>query len=100
VGQPHVVELDDQKLIQTVKSELSDLVGIRAEPLAHRIFRWTNGFPQAEVGHLERIDEIEKQLPATIRLAGSSYRGIAIPDCIRQGRTAVQKLESIIKEQT
>jgi oxygen-dependent protoporphyrinogen oxidase len=99
-GQPHVVELDDQKLIQTVKSELSDLVGIRAEPLAHRIFRWTNGFPQAEVGHLERIDEIEKQLPATIRLAGSSYRGIAIPDCIRQGRTAVQKLESIIKEQT
>jgi oxygen-dependent protoporphyrinogen oxidase len=56
------------------------------------VFRWQNGFPQAEVGHLELIDEIERHLPANIALAGSSYRGIAIPDCIRQGRIAVQKI--------
>ena len=91
-GKPEVVEYDEERLLATVRKELSELLGIKAKPIAHKIFRWQNGFPQAEVGHLDLIDEIEKHLPANIALAGSSYRGIAVPDCIRQGRNAVQKL--------
>jgi oxygen-dependent protoporphyrinogen oxidase len=91
-GKPEVVEYDDDALINTVRHELLDLLQISALPVAHKIFRWQNGFPQAEVGHLELVDEIEKHLPANIALAGSSYRGIAVPDCIRQGRNAVQKI--------
>ncbi len=91
-GKPEIVEYDDEPLLALVRGELSSLLGILAEPQTYKIFRWPNGFPQAEVGHLDRIDEIEKVLPDGIVLAGSSYRGIAIPDCIRQGRTAVQKL--------
>ena len=91
-GCPEIVECDEEKLLSIVQRELSELLGISAKPVAHKVFRWQNGFPQAEVGHLQLIDEIEKLLPADIALAGSSYRGIAIPDCIRQGRTAVQRL--------
>jgi oxygen-dependent protoporphyrinogen oxidase len=91
-GKPEVVELDDENLLATVRGELSELLDITAGPAAHKIFRWQNGFPQAQVGHLELIDEIEKHLPANIALAGSSYRGIAVPDCIRQGREAIQKI--------
>jgi len=91
-GKPEVLAYNEEKLIAAVRDELSDLLGIRAEPKAYKIFRWANGFPQAEVGHLELIDQIEKHLPANIALAGSSYRGIAIPDCIRQGRNAVLKI--------
>jgi oxygen-dependent protoporphyrinogen oxidase len=86
------VEFDEEKLIDVVQQELRELLGISAEPQTHKVFRWENGFPQAEVGHLELIDEIESILPATIALAGSSYRGIAVPDCIRQGREAVKRL--------
>jgi len=95
-GKPEVVEYPDEKLIEIVRQELLDLLGISALPQVYKIFRWENGFPQAQVGHLDLIDEIEEHLPANITLAGSSYRGIAVPDCIRQGRDAVQK---IIKEQ-
>jgi oxygen-dependent protoporphyrinogen oxidase len=91
-GKPELVEFDEEKLIDVVRQELRELLGISAEPQTHKVFRWENGFPQAEVGHLELIDEIESILPATIALAGSSYRGIAIPDCIRQGREAVKRL--------
>jgi oxygen-dependent protoporphyrinogen oxidase len=91
-GKPDIVEYDDEALINTVRHELLELLKISAPPITHKIFRWQNGFPQAEVGHLELVDEIEKHLPANIALAGSSYRGIAVPDCIRQGRNAVQKL--------
>ena len=84
--------MDDGQLLETVTGELGVLLGIKATPQAHSIFRWPGGFPQAEVGHLERIDQIEKMLPPNIALAGSSYRGIAVPDCIRQGRATAQKI--------
>ncbi|HKJ39702.1 MAG TPA: protoporphyrinogen oxidase [Anaerolineales bacterium] len=96
-GKPEVVEYDEETLIEVVQKELLDMLGIIAMPVAHKIFRWQNGFPQAEVGHLDLIDEIEEYLPSNIALAGSSYRGIAVPDCIRQGRDAVKRLSVIAR---
>ena len=85
--------------VQTVCKAIQEVlrgrkVRVGVEPQAHAIFRWPDGFPQAEVGHLERIEQIESQLPAGVALAGSSYRGIAVPDCVRQGRAAATKFLS------
>jgi oxygen-dependent protoporphyrinogen oxidase len=91
-GAPEMVEFSDDKLIEIVQKELAELLGITAAPQTWTAFRWQSGFPQAEVGHLKRVDEIEKLLPPNLALAGSSYRGIAVPDCIRQGREAAKKL--------
>jgi oxygen-dependent protoporphyrinogen oxidase len=91
-GAPEMVEFSDDKLIEAVQKELAELLGITAAPQTWTAFRWQSGFPQAEVGHLKRVDEIEKLLPPNLALAGSSYRGIAVPDCIRQGREAARKL--------
>lgn len=97
-AQPELVTYDNEKLLAAVRAELRDLLNIRAEPLAHDLYRWPAGFPQAEVGHLERIDAIDASLPAGIVLAGSSYRGIAVPDCIKQGREAAKKIISSLVE--
>ena len=48
------------------------------------------------MGHLERIDEIEKTLPEGIYLAGGSYRGIGVPDCIQQGRRAAKDANNYV----
>ena len=50
--------------------------------------------PQYEVGHLDRVNEIEKlvsELPG-LALAGNSYRGAGIPDCIRSGEEAADAI--------
>lgn len=91
-GAPEMVEYSDEKMIEVVRKELAELLGISAAPQTWMAFRWQCGFPQAEVGHLKRVDEIEKLLPPNLKLAGSSYRGIAVPDCIRQGREAAEKI--------
>ena len=55
------------------------------------VTRWKEGMPQYEVGHLERLKTIKEsmneELPG-IYLAGASYNGIGMPDCIDQGIAA------------
>lgn len=49
---------------------------------------------QYGVGHLERIERIERlrrQLPG-LALAGNGYRGIGVPDCIRLGQEAAKQV--------
>ena len=92
-GKSDVAEMSDAGLLDTVRDELKSTIGITAEPIQIVPFRWLKSFPQANVGHLELVDEIEKTLPEGIFLAGSSYRGIGVPDCIQQGRQAVKQIE-------
>ncbi len=86
-----MMEVDDRALIDTVRRELQALLGVEAQPLFHRIYRWHRANPQYDVGHLGRVEEIEANLPAGLHLTGSPYRGIGIPDCVHQGQqTAAQ----------
>ena len=93
---PQSMELDDGELYALVRRELDALLGIAAEPLFHRIYRWRRSNPQYDVGHLERVAAIEAALPAGVYVTGSPYRGVGIPDCVKQGQeTAAQMAERI-----
>ncbi len=89
-----VLNYDDDKLLSVVTAELNPLLGIHGQPTLTRITRWPNVMPQYHVGHLERMDRIEREvarLPG-IELAGNSYRGVGIPHCIHSGEQAAERL--------
>jgi len=50
--------------------------------------------PQYEIGHLDRVAETENDLGhfPGLTLAGNSYRGAGIPDCIRSGEVAAEAM--------
>jgi oxygen-dependent protoporphyrinogen oxidase len=99
-GGPHtraMLDLDDARLTTIVREELADILGVRATPLFTRVFRWPDGYPQYDVGHLERIAAIEATLPPGMVVAGSSYRGVGVPDCIHQGEMAATKIVETLK---
>jgi oxygen-dependent protoporphyrinogen oxidase len=89
---PQSMELDDETLIATVRGELAQFLGIKAEPLFHRIYRWRRSNPQYDVGHLQRVAGIEAALPPGLYVTGSAYRGVGIPDCIKQGQDTAGKI--------
>ena len=91
-GDPSVVDLPDEEVIEVVRAELADIFGITANPVQAVVFGWPDSFPQAYVGHQDLVDEINAALPAGLYVAGSSYRGIGIPDCIRQGQDAAEQV--------
>ncbi|HHW86454.1 MAG TPA: protoporphyrinogen oxidase [Chloroflexi bacterium] len=89
---PQSMELDDSALYTTVRRELDALLGIAGEPLFHRIYRWRRSNPQYDVGHLERVAAIERSLPPGVHVAGSAYRGVGIPDCVKSALEAVGRV--------
>jgi oxygen-dependent protoporphyrinogen oxidase len=94
VGREAVLELDDQSLISRVRGELQRICGLVAEPTYVEVNRWVNAMPQYVLGHLERLDEIERALSRFdgLVLTGSAYRGVGIPDCIRDAWTAADRI--------
>lgn len=92
--QPEMLDLDDSEIVRRVESDLRELLGVRGKPLFTEVSRWTNAMPQYHVGHLELVSEIESAVSQLngLALAGNSYRGAGIPDCIRSGERAAEKL--------
>lgn len=92
--QPELAELDDDAMLRIIKSELQDLMGVQGDPVTYKIVRWPRTTPQYHLGHLERLKEIETQvelLPG-FELAGNGYRGVGIPQCVRSGWQAADRL--------
>jgi oxygen-dependent protoporphyrinogen oxidase len=90
-GRPEMATMEEAALVAAVRQELQALLGVAAEPVAHRAFRWAGDFPLADVGHLDRVAAIEALLPPGVHLAGNAYRGVGVPDCVRQGRQAAAR---------
>ena len=89
---PDMMEIDDATLLQTVRGELASILGIEAEPLFYRIYRWMQANPQYDVGHMARVEAVEAALPDGLFVTGSPYRGVGIPDCVHQGQQTAAAL--------
>ena len=93
-GKEEDVDLDDSSMLAIVQNEVKDLMGIAVEPVLTRIYRWHKGNPQYKVGHLDRVAEIYSLCSEFdgLFVTGSSYGGIGLPDCVRQGKETAQKV--------
>lgn len=95
-----LVDLGDQEMLDIVKSELKEIMGINVEPKVTKIYRWKKGMPQYVMGHLDRVAEIEKRVAENpgLYLVGGSYKGVGVGDCMDQGyNAAINAVELITK---
>ena len=94
VIQRAMMQLSDDEIIAAVRDEFRALLGVEAAPQFAEIRRWPDSMPQYEVGHLDRVTEIERIFAAipSFALAGAAYRGVGIPDCVRSGEQAADAI--------
>jgi oxygen-dependent protoporphyrinogen oxidase len=79
---------DELELVALARRELAALMGLTAEPLFSRVFRFDRASAQMRVGHARDLREVRERLASSapgVDVAGGGYDGIGIPDCIRQG---------------
>ena len=89
-----VLNESDDAIVAAVTGELRDIAGVTARPVFQSIARWPRAMAQYPVGHPARIAELEMRIAAlpNFYLAGNAYQGIGIPDCIRMGKSAAEKI--------
>lgn len=99
VGGPQnqaVMTKSDEEITELAEAELRRILGIspKAEKLFSRFYRWTLGMPQYTMGHLDRVAQIEERCGeiSGLALAGGSYRGVGLPNCVESGEAAVTKV--------
>lgn len=94
-GDETIVDLSDDEIIKIALEDLNKTMSISTDPEFSVVTRWKDSMPQYTVGHKKRVESVKKriseELPGVF-LAGSSYEGIGLPDCIDQGEEAVEKV--------
>jgi oxygen-dependent protoporphyrinogen oxidase len=89
-----VTQRSDEQLVELALAELARLQGRMGTPLFTRVFRYVDANPQPVLGHGARLRSIRQRLDrlAGLELAGASYEGVGIPDCVKQARAAATRV--------
>jgi oxygen-dependent protoporphyrinogen oxidase len=97
-NRPEVAGWEEGQLLEAVRAELRLAMGITAPPVFHRIIRWDRAIPQYHVGHLERVDWIEKRSARYpgLFLAGNAYHGVALNDCTEQAPLVAARVREFL----
>jgi protoporphyrinogen/coproporphyrinogen III oxidase len=76
------------------RMELARILGPLPEPQITVVRRWPRSLPQYGVGHLERMKALEERVKALegLWLLGNGYRGVGVPDLVRDARAAARQL--------
>ena len=93
-----ILDSTEDQILQIVRDELREIIGLTADPLFTRVYKWKSAMAQYSVGHLERLVRIQslcQKLPG-LALAGNGFTGIGVPDCVRSGTEAASKILSEI----
>ena len=80
----------DQAIARLTFAELVKVLGALPAATVTVVRRWPRALPQYEVGHLGRMAELDGRIAAlgNLRLLGNGYRGVGVPDLIRDARAA------------
>ncbi len=95
-----LLALEDEVLIAHAVAEAAPRLGLTGDPVYTRVVRWPRSMPNYTIGHRERIAAIEHQTSrhSEFHLAGCSYRGAGIPDCIADGFATADRVADCMEE--
>ncbi len=91
---PELVDQDDAGLIRNALDGVRATMGITAEPDVTYVKHWPDGIPSYAPGHIPRVDAIFERLAdhPGLHVNNNAYRGIAMNDCVRNGRELAERI--------
>jgi oxygen-dependent protoporphyrinogen oxidase len=92
-GDEDVLHRGDDELCRLAQDEVKSILDVSAAPVLKRVHRCDRSLPQYVLGHIEKLaalDEGMSSLPGVF-LTGAAFRGIGLPDCIKQAALAAKK---------
>lgn len=94
--------LSEDELLGTALKDVAASLGIRSEPVTHVVTKWLDAMPNYHIRHHELVQSLERKIAAAypgVYLAGCSYYGVGIPDCIANGKQIAGEIAGRMAEQ-
>jgi oxygen-dependent protoporphyrinogen oxidase len=91
---PDLATGDDGELLRLARAELAQVLGVQADPILARVFRWPTAIAQYTIGHQTRRARVETGIGRHdgLSVCGSSYDGVSFNDAVKSGRIAGQRV--------
>ncbi len=93
-GEATLLQSDDRDITARALADLRLAFGSLPNPIDSVVQRWGGGLPQYAVGHLDRVETIDRDIAGVpqLEVCGAAYRGIGIPAVIASGQAAARRL--------
>jgi protoporphyrinogen/coproporphyrinogen III oxidase len=87
-------DLPTDMIFELVEADLAVALNIKGPPAYRRISRYARAIPQYSLGHLDRMDEVDRRLEpfAGLYLRGNWRDGISVADCVRAGEKLANRI--------
>jgi len=91
---PEVIGWTDEEIIDASLMQFRRWIPFQGQPEFSEVIRWSRAMPQYHLGHVQKVESIDHQMNGLnrIALAGNAYKGVGIPQCIKSGWDAADKL--------
>lgn len=99
VLQSELLDQNDDQLIELVRGELADLIGLSGPETIARVVRWNDAMPQYHVGHLERVATIDRAIGHIdhLNIATNALRGVGIAPLIGASKMVAQRIAETLQ---
>ena len=79
--------LAEDELVALTRDEIARVYGITAPPVMRQVYRWPKAIPQYTMGHVERVERIERAVAALpgLFITGYGLRAIGFADAAVNG---------------
>jgi oxygen-dependent protoporphyrinogen oxidase len=95
------VEWTDDRVWETVCSELQRVLGTSARPEPVRLIRQRRAIPQYNIGHGSRLDSLRRELQDMpgLFVAANYLDGVSVAACMEQGEKAARDVAAYLRRQ-
>jgi oxygen-dependent protoporphyrinogen oxidase len=87
--------LDENELAQVALKDIEKSLGINGKPVTAEVTKWTHQMPKYQLTHRKTIEALNISMSSAfpnVILAGCSYYGVGIADCIKNGKDTAEKI--------
>ncbi|USK60119.1 protoporphyrinogen oxidase [Peribacillus asahii] len=93
-------KMNEAELEEVALADIRNSLGITGQPVASEITKWHNNMPNYHITHHQIVESLQEKMKSrypNILLAGCSYFGVGIPDCIANGEKIAVRLTELLQ---
>lgn len=95
-----LIKLSEEELLKVALKDIETSLGVNGTPIVYDVTKWHDTMPNYHIRHHQIVQSLEKKMAEqypNVILAGCSYYGVGIPDCIANGQKTAERIAYTIQ---